>query len=384
MHYDLAPTHRPLDISVDESARPPFAILLNSVPIVRVTSDRMLDACAELMIHCGTPEKHCSVRAMRLPGPDMANLPWYTEAADLINADGTPLPPKTEPLEGAEPNPTEPVRKVRGRPARVTVVEPGSPIGAGWSVRPWPEHVRCVPSSLLRSGLFAPTGSAGKRHRKPVKLVTPGSLEVSVQGTRLLHSDLDVFLGVLHAVRREVEGSLVRVSMADLIAACGRTDGSKTRKHLVQSLRRLNSAKVWINDEMHLASFEGSLLRDLSIVRGDMRTVTVRLPADFYVLFSGNKTYLDLADRQKCASRPVAGWLQAFLATHRHPFAYSRSLYRRLTALDCTQFAFNRQLDKALKHLVTTGFLIEYMIDRHGNVRITRKPILKKSKSPKS
>ena len=366
---------------------PPFALLVNGIAIAQVPFEQMIDACAELMIHGGAPQCPFSVTATRLPEYEMTGLPWFTEPGAVIATDGHPLPPahtataETASLTASdlETRPDKPRRK-----AVVTILEPGSPLGSGFSVRPWPDHVRCVPSCLLRCALFAPVGSAGKRHRKPVKLVTPAGLEVSVRGPQLLESDLDTFIGVLHIVRREIEGSLVCVSMADLVAACGRTDGEKTREHLVRSLRRLASATVSVRETKYCAHYEGHLLQNLSIVRGHLRTVTFRVPAAFYELFAANKTYLDLSDRRNCAGRPVAGWLQAFLATHRHPLAYSKSLYRRLMGLRSTQFTFNRQLVKALKHLLKIGFLTEFTIDSHGNVHVVRKAISKKTKTAKS
>lgn len=366
--------------------RPPFALLVNGIAIAQVPFEHMIDACAELMIHGGAPHCPFSVTATRLPECEMTELPWFTEAGAVITADGHPLPADAPTAEtasltpsGLKTRPDKPRRK-----AVVTVLEPGSPIGSGFSVRPWPDHVRCVPSCLLRCALFAPVGSAGKRHRKLVELVTPAGLDVSVHGPQLLQSDLDTFAGVLHIVRREIEGSLVCVSMADLVAACGRSDGDKTRQHLVRSLRRLASATVSIREPRYCTHYEGHLLQNLSIVRGQLRTVTLRVPAAFYQLFAGNKTYLDLSDRRNCAGRPVAGWLQAFLATHRHPLAYSKVLYRGLMGLRSTQFTFNRQLVKALKHVLKVGFLTEFTIDSHGNVHVVRKAVPKKTKSAKS
>ena len=377
--------------AIGAALHPPFALLLNDVPIAKVCADDMIDACAEIMCNCKSPQRPCSVTAVRLPNDEMSALPWFSSAGSVVSeedhvgsaAEITSESRATVPESASAAPPTAPddLAKPARQPRRpqVVVVEHGTPIGAR-SFKVWPDHVRCVPSCLLRCAIFTPIGSAGRKHRKPVPLVAPTGLKVSIQGAQPLQSDLDVFLGVLHVSRREVEGSLIRVSMADLIAACGRTDGNKTREHLVRASRRLQSVRVSIDDTAYFTRYQGPLLEDLSIVRGKLRTVTVRVPAAFYELFLGNKTYLDLDDRRNCAGRPIAGWLQAFLATHRHPFPYSKALYRRLTGLRCTQFAFNRMLGKGLDRLKAIGFLIDYEIDAAGNIKVTRRPAPSKRK----
>jgi hypothetical protein len=360
---------------------PPFALEIDGTPIAKVPFDDKQDAVASLGVYLWFESKYrCTIGARRLPEEEMAELPWFTTATDVK------LPEEVAAAIAANiASPPKRVRKARTKRPKVHVVEAGALPTGPRAVKPWPEHVRCAPSCIVRCGIFSPVGEAGGYHRKMTTLVTTKGLKVSIQGTQLLESDFDVFLGALHLSRREPEGSLLRVTLVDMIAACGRSDGSRTRDNLDSAIRRLQRSRVSIHDLTFDVQYEGTLLEGVTVTgAGKPVMVTFRVPAGFYELMRGktSKTYIDVLDRQTCAGRPLAAWMQAFVASHSHPLPYSRPLYRGLTGLDCPQFTFNRQHKVALDYLKDKGIILDHWVNVHGNVAIVARARPSKSTKP--
>ena len=366
-------TNDSLRDAIEFALHPTFALLIADVPVARVLADARLDAWDAIALELfqrtngvRTP----TVYACQLEQAEMDRLPWYTDLESILGPRTRPIdiPIDADAVVADAATPASP-KGPRRRPVRSNNSYAHTRLGAPGH-KPWPDHVRKIPSCLLRCGLFHPARS-GMYLRKSIKLGTLGGIEASVRGWHPTQTDLDVFLAALHLARRGDDGTLMTASIVEFVNAVGRKDSADTRKNLIRSLRGLKRTDVTISEIKSTVSFSGTLLEEVSIDRartGD-HIIRFRIPAAFYALFGGAVTPIDLAARRKVARCPLAAWLQAFSATHSyrpHPIFATR--YRELSGLNTPQFTFNDMIRKAMKTLVKKEIFKAEHFDEFGKV----------------
>jgi len=88
----------------------------------------------------------------------------------------------------------------------------------------WPDKVRAVPNSFLRSALFGAIRKGRRRFIKGEPLAALDGIEIHYTGERLDQGDLDVWEALLHAVRDQNLGNECRVTSYALLKLMGKTE----------------------------------------------------------------------------------------------------------------------------------------------------------------
>ena len=97
----------------------------------------------------------------------------------------------------------------------IAAVPPGTPKPVPVAkFPPWPDAVRAVPNGILRSALFGAVAKGRRRYINGEDLAAVDGVTIRYKGERLDQGDLDVWESVLHAVRLQELGSVLRPAEA--------------------------------------------------------------------------------------------------------------------------------------------------------------------------
>lgn len=207
-------------------------------------------------------------------------------------------------------------------------------LAAGARMPAWPDTMRGVPNSVLRSALFGAFGR-GKRkflRREPISSVE--GVSIFYTGQRLDQSDLDVWEGILHLSRNLNLGERIEFTARGLLRLIGRggsngeSIGKSDREWLKSVFARLKATNVEFQQGPY--AYGGSLIdeyfRDDSIGR-----YVLTLNPRMRVLFSRDGwTSIDWEIRSALRGHPLAQWLHGFYSSHASPFPYKVATLHRL------------------------------------------------------
>lgn len=182
----------------------------------------------------------------------------------------------------------------------------------------WPEAVRAVPNSVLRSALFGAIKRGARAYLERVKIHAQDGIEIRYTGARLDQGDLDVWATVLHVVREQALGDECCVTAYQLLKTLGKTDTGKNRDTLDRRLSRLNATALQVKVGRY--SYEGSLIAGVD--RDEVtREYIIRLDPKLRSLFEPDQfTQVEWAVRHALDGQPLAQWLHGFYASHAKPF----------------------------------------------------------------
>lgn len=213
----------------------------------------------------------------------------------------------------------------------------------------WPEPVRAVPNSVLRSALFAVGGtSKGKQreHLESVEIAAVNGVTVHYSGARLDQSDLDVWETVLHAVRQQAMGDKCRITAYSLLKLMGKTDTGGEREQLKRRISRLVGATVEIQTERY--SYIGTLIRDAA---QDKRTKewVIEVNPKLRPLFAPDQfTQVQWAVRQELGRNQLAKWLHGFYSSHAKPHPIKAEKLLHLAGSANKRSGWTQEIRKAL------------------------------------
>lgn len=193
----------------------------------------------------------------------------------------------------------------------------------------WPEPVRAVPNSFLRSALFGVIQRGRRRYLDGEVIASLDGIEVRYTGQRLDQGDLDVWESVLHAVRFQALGSKCRVTSYALLKLMGKTDTGKNRATLQARITRLVACAVTIKQGRY--TYIGSLIR--SAAKDDeTQEWVIGIDPRMRRLFEPDQfTYLDWCVRHALDGKPLAQWLHGFYASHDKPLPMRMETLLRLS-----------------------------------------------------
>jgi hypothetical protein len=196
---------------------------------------------------------------------------------------------------------------------------PGAPVPKNVVTLPlWPESVRAVPNGFLRSALFGAIRKGRRRYLKAEQLAALDGIEIRYTGERLDQGDLDVWEGVLHAVRLQELGSQCRVTSYALLKLMGKTDTGKNRATLHERITRLRANAVEVRQGRYC--YIGGLIAGAAKDEETQEWV-IELDTKLRPLFAADQfTQVEWAVRHALNGQPLAQWLHGFYASHAKPF----------------------------------------------------------------
>lgn len=202
----------------------------------------------------------------------------------------------------------------------------------------WPEGIRGVPNTLLRSALFGAVGRGPRPYMERKEIASLREIAILYAGQRLTQSDLDAWTGVLHLARCVPLGECIEFSEKGFLRLigrggdAGRSLGKSDRLWLRKVFARLSANTVEVKHGV--MEYAGSLIdeywRDASTGRYSMR-----LNPKMIRLFGNHSwTGLDWAVRQELTAHPLAQWLHGFYSTHASPYKYRYERIHQLCGSD--------------------------------------------------
>ncbi|MCF7979482.1 MAG: Replication initiator protein A [Chromatiaceae bacterium] len=182
----------------------------------------------------------------------------------------------------------------------------------------WPEEVRAVPNSFLRSALFGAIRKGRRRYLEAEQIAAIDGIEVRYTGQRLDQGDLDVWEALLHAVRDQDLGSECRVTSYALLKMMGKTVSGKNRKTLQTRIERLRANAIRLKQGRHV--YIGGLVDEAYKDEETQEWVIVLNPRLRALYGPDQFTQIEWAVRHELDGQQLAQWLHGFYASHAKPF----------------------------------------------------------------
>lgn len=225
---------------------------------------------------------------------------------------------------------------------------PGAPLPRDVAQLPlWPEPVRAVPNSFLRSALFGAIRKGRRRFVKGVQLAALDGIEIHYTGERLDQGDLGVYESVLHAVRLQELGSQCRLTSYALLKLMGKTDTGKNRATLLARIERLRANAIRMKQGRY--SFIGGLVDEAYKDEETQEWVIVLNPKLRALYGADQFTQIEWAVRHALDGHQLAQWLHGFYASHAKPFPIKVETLHRLCGSEATLMSdYAKKLRQAL------------------------------------
>lgn len=224
-----------------------------------------------------------------------------------------------------------------------------SPITVPAAMKPifplWPESVRGVPNSILRSALFGAIRRGRRVFIQREPLATMEGLTVIFTGPRLDQADLDVWEQCLHLARTGGLGCRLQFAAHRFLRAIHRSTGGKDVEWLRNAFARLASPVVEIRDgkRSHFGAMLTQGARD-----DETGHYMIEINPDIAMLYGiDGWSCVEWEQRQRLKSHPLAQWLHGFYSTHAQPFALRVGTLHRLCG---SEVALVSDFKKALRH----------------------------------
>ncbi len=187
----------------------------------------------------------------------------------------------------------------------------------------WNEDLRGVPNSVLRCALFGAIKRGRRAYQTRVKKASIGGLLVIHTGPTLDQADLDVWMQFVHLARASGLGNQIKYTVKGFLKAIGRATGKSQREWLFDSIARLGTSAVEIQDGKK--GYQGPLL--IHVYKNDLDTDSeqhvIEMNPKLAALFDADGwTGLEIEQRQSLRKQPLAQWLHGFYSSHARPFAF--------------------------------------------------------------
>ncbi len=234
----------------------------------------------------------------------------------------------------------------------------------------WPEAVRGVPNSILRSALFGAIRRGRRRYLQGEIIAAVDGIRIRQTGPKLDQADLDVWEQCLHLSRQQL-GVKIEFTAYSFLSAIGRHHGKSGREWLMGAFRRLMATVVEIEDGKR--AYFGPLLHH-GARDDETGHYVIELNPKIAALY-GYDGWTAIEWQQRLSlSSPLAKWLHGFYSSHAEPYPIKVETLHRLCGSENKQlFGFRRELREALRALETaTGW--KCWIDQEDLVHVEKKP----------
>jgi hypothetical protein len=238
----------------------------------------------------------------------------------------------------------------------------------------WPEPVRGMPNSALRSALFAAVQGKDRRFINGELLTAIAGIELRFKGEQLNQEDLDVCAELFHLARLHPLGDSCHTSAHSLLKALGRHTGYSEHLQLHKSIWRLQAHGVEIKADRH--SYFGSLIMEGA--KDDLtRQYLIKINPKLAPLVISGWTGLDALQRRNLRGKPLALWLHAFYASHARPYPYKVETLRDLSGSRTANLKhFRQSLRRAFGELQATGAIASWESDGDDLVHVHKGPTI--------
>lgn len=236
----------------------------------------------------------------------------------------------------------------------------------------WPDAVRGVPNSILRSALFGAIKKGRRAFLQREQLAALEGVTVLFSGPRLDQADLDVWEQCLHLAKSEGLGSRIQFSACGFLREINRATGGRNVDWLKGAFARLSSSVVEIKDGKR-AYFgamisEGCRNDETGHYALEINTSIVRL----YGVDGWSQ--IEWHQRQALKGQPLAQWLHGFYSSHAAPYRLKVETLHRLSGSEAVQLKhFRAELRDALLK-ITTAIAWHCHIEDSDLVRIDKTP----------
>lgn len=177
------------------------------------------------------------------------------------------------------------------------------------------DDLRAIPNHLARSPLFAPVRPGRRELRQDELLPSPQGVQIHYTGPQLDQGDCDVFMQLIAEQRGRHVGEPVQIVRQTFLHSIGRQTGGSDYAWLQETLRRLQSAHVRIENDRYImtAQLLGKVVED----KIDS-TFHVVMDRDIVEMFAPSaRSLVDWPKRMRIERRvDLAKWLQNFLSSH--------------------------------------------------------------------
>ena len=222
----------------------------------------------------------------------------------------------------------------------------------------WPEPVRGVPNSVLRSALFGAVRRGKRAYQDAVKKASVDGVIVIHTGPQLDQADLDVWEHCLHLARTSELGTTIQFTAHSFLKAIGRSTGKSQHDWLKGSLRRLMTSLVELQDGSK--AFAGQLLAGWARDDETGHHLIEISPRIIAMYGKDGWTQVEWSERQSLKGHPLAQWLHGFYTTHAKPWPYKVETIHGLCGSESKNLNdFKKDLRKAIGHVAeATGWTL--------------------------
>lgn len=236
----------------------------------------------------------------------------------------------------------------------------------------WPDAVRGLPNSILRSALFGAIKRGKRAFMQRQEVASVEGIMILFTGPRLDQADLDVWEQCVHLARTGGLGTRIAFAARGFLRATGRATGGKDVEWLKGAFARLASAVVEIKDGKR-AYFGPMLHRGTRDDETGHYCIEIN-PAIASLYGIDGWTQVEWEQRQALKRQPLAQWLHGFFGTHAAPYPLKVETIRRLSGSENKELkGFRRELRVAMEKLeAATGW--SWQIDGADLLRISKRP----------
>lgn len=267
-------------------------------------------------------------------------------------------------------------------------------------LKEWPENAGGMPNLFNRSSIFAGEKADNTCYNNQPILSYVKDYEITYTGPALDKRDYQVFQLCLHAGRKsQVEmGRLLRIYPSEWFKILKRTDNSRSRDELYNSLRKLTAATVYVLNKTdgRRHQISGSLLsaayREEMVIndtggverndKPNKRDIKWLIAINPYTkdLFLGDMTLLDI-HRSANIKSYLGLWLHDFYSSHQKPIAIDIKKLHALSGSKAKIGHFTQALKENLDKLIEIDLIKEYTIEQKSKTEKLLR-VVKASNSP--
>ena len=212
----------------------------------------------------------------------------------------------------------------------------------------WSEAQRGIPNITLRSALFSSSRSSQYLERAEICAQSPARIRYT--GQRLNQADHDVWITLLHLVRKDQLGLPLRTSAYALLKQQDKTDTGANRQNLYKCLAKLKATAVEIIDSRY--SYTGSLIDAIYRDESTHELVVMLNPKLCNLFGKEGFTRVDWSIRRRLANKPLAQWLHGYFTSHADPYPVSiKTLMQMAGSADASASSAEQNLRRALDSL---------------------------------
>jgi len=238
-------------------------------------------------------------------------------------------------------------------------------------LRIWPESVRSVPNSFLRSALFAAIQGKTRHYLKDQFLGAAQGVSVKFTGMQLDQSDLDVWEQAAHLARLHPLGNVCHFKGNAFLKAIGRNAGKNDYEWLDESFDRLVACAVKISSGSRV--FTGSPVQNCWRDEHTREYKLVLDPTIIALFRSDDWTGVQFEERLALKGKPLALWLHGFYSSHAKPFPIKvETLHALSGSTNKDMRGYKRDLKKAFAVLKDAAEIVGIVAG--DLVSVTRDP----------